>query len=505
MLNHQSLIESIADPIVQAGSLAVVGALFTRITLRKYPIGRLVGQATFFVALTMLLLYRGIVPYDAGPSGVSVLERVFVDFAKVVWWANAAWVCAGFVRVFLIFNRQPQEERLVQDLVVGTIYLGTTLSVAANVFGVPVGTLIATSGVFAIILGLAMQSTLSDVFSGIALNVGRSFAIGDWIVLSGGIEGRVVERDWRATRLINATNDLVVVPNSDLAKARLTNLSGPDRSHGVTLTIGLTPTTRPAAIVDAMRTVLLSCNSILAHPEPTVQLKSLDARALVVELSFRATDLPTAATAQNEIFDLIYRHAKATGLRLSPPVEAPGVVLQSQDPLTPQQHATPLSVLNVTPLFASLTDVEKEALAKTMVRRTFHKDEVVVEQGAKLSSLMIVMRGALVVIRRDQQREIELNKFAPGDWFGESGLLKGAGAAGTIRALTFAVVYEIPQADLVPLMRDRPDVAGGLGLALSQRAEIESRLSGQLEEAPNVGSVPRLVTRIRQLFEVPHV
>ena len=122
-----------------------------------------------------------------------------------------------------------------------------------------------------------------------------------------------------------------------------------------------------------------------------------------------------------------------------------------------------------------------------------------------LGSLTIVMRGVLVVTRRDQQREIELNKFTPGDWFGESVLLKGAVAAGTIRALTIAVVYEIPQAERVPLMRDRPDVAGGLGLALSQRAEIESRLSGQLEEVANVASVPRLVTRIRQLFEVPHV
>jgi small-conductance mechanosensitive channel len=503
MLNHESIVELIADPIVQAGSLAVIGALFTRIALRNHPIGRLAGQVTFFAALTILLLYRGIVPYAGGPPGVSVLQRVFVDFAKVIWWANAAWAFAGFVRVFRIFKRQPQEERLAQDLVVGTIYLGAALSVAANVFDVPVGTLIATSGVFAVILGLAMQSTLSDVFSGIALNIGRSYAIGDWIVLSGGVEGRVVDRDWRATRLINGTNDLVVVPNSDLAKARLTNLSGPDRSHGVRLTIRLMPTARPAAIVDIMRTVLLSCNSILSHPEPSVQLKSLDARALEVELSFRAANLSIAVTAQNEIFDLIYRHAKATGLRLSPPLEELGVALQPQDALTSQHHATPLSVLNGTPLFASLTEAEKETLGKTMVRRAFHKGEVVVEQGTRLGSLTIVVRGALVVIRRDQQREIELNKFAPGDWFGESGLLKGAGAAGTIRALTFAVVYEIPQADLVPLMRDRPDVAGGLGLALSQRAEIESRLFGQLEEVANAGSVPRLVTRIRQLFEVP--
>jgi CRP-like cAMP-binding protein len=79
--------------------------------------------------------------------------------------------------------------------------------------------------------------------------------------------------------------------------------------------------------------------------------------------------------------------------------------------LTSQQPATPLSVLNGTPLFASLTEAEREALAKTMVRRTYHKDEVVVEQGAKLGSLMIVRRGALVVIYRDQQREIELNRF----------------------------------------------------------------------------------------------
>src|SRR4051794_9943614 len=143
MLNHERLIDLIADPIVQAGSLALIGALLTRFTLRNYPTGRLVGQVAFFVALTILLLYRGIVPYDGGPLGVSVLQRVFVDFAKVVWWANAAWVCAGFVRVFLISNRQPQEERLAQDLVVGAIYLGAAFSVAANVFGVPVGTLIA--------------------------------------------------------------------------------------------------------------------------------------------------------------------------------------------------------------------------------------------------------------------------------------------------------------------------------------------------------------------------
>src|SRR5262249_28233816 len=110
----------------------------------------------------------------------------------------------SFTRIVLIFERRPHESRLMQDVVVGVIYLGATLSVLAYVFSVPVGTLIATSGVFAIILGLALQSTLADVFSGVALNLSRAYKVGDWIVLSDGAQGRVVETNWRGTSLLNS-------------------------------------------------------------------------------------------------------------------------------------------------------------------------------------------------------------------------------------------------------------------------------------------------------------
>ena len=103
------------------------------------------------------------------------------------------------VRIYLVFEHKPRELSLLQDLVVGVVYAGMLLSILAFVFAVPVGALIATSGVFAIILGLALQNTLSDVFSGIALGLGRPYVLGDWIVLSDGTEGRVVETNWRST------------------------------------------------------------------------------------------------------------------------------------------------------------------------------------------------------------------------------------------------------------------------------------------------------------------
>ena len=199
MLSYGNIAAMFADPIVQTGALALIGAVVTRLLQRNHPRRVLIVQIAFFVALTLLLTSNGIVPYQPGPPNASALQRFFVGLAKIVWWTSAAWSLISVVRAFLIFERRAREGRLLQDLIVGIIYVGAVLSVVAYVFDAPVGTLIATSGVVAVILGLALQSTLADVFSGIALNLARPYGIGDWLALGNSIEGKVVETNWRAT------------------------------------------------------------------------------------------------------------------------------------------------------------------------------------------------------------------------------------------------------------------------------------------------------------------
>jgi small-conductance mechanosensitive channel len=491
------------DPFIQTGALAVVGAVITRILLRKYPAWRLLVQLVFFLALTALLLHARIVPWEVAPEDTPVVERIFVALAKIVWWVNASWLLAGCARVFLIFERRPREGRLIQDLVVGLVYLGAALSAVAYVFGAPVRTLIATSGVFAIILGLALQSTLADVFSGLALSLSRAYEVGDWIVLGDGIEGRVVETSWRATHLLNASNDLVVLPNSNLAKAQLTNLNSPNRSHGVKLRAHIAPTMVPSGIAEIMHTVLLSSNSIMLTPPPTVEIKSLDAQAIEFELSFRVRDFTAASTARHEVYDLIYRHTRAAGLVLAQPKEAAVVAsVQPNVGAVAVPRATALRMFDAVPLFARLTDEEKEALAPTMTRRTYGKGEVLVEQGAKLSSLTIIRTGVLIVSRKEGAAEIELSRLSPGDYFGEAGLFEGEGEPATIRALTFAVIYEVGQAALAKLMHDRPSIADEISVTLSRRAKHTSPGIFEEDDAATMRSVSWLVGRIRNLFEV---
>lgn len=321
-MDQMSFAALLASPLVQMNIVGVAGIVVWHALSRRRPYTRLVVQLLFFGVMTAILVGHDVAPHRFDSDGAESASPFLVYSAKLLWWIHLSWAIIGAVRIFLVIEGWPREARLLQDLVVGVVYLGTTLSVFAFVFGVPIGTLVATSGVIAIILGLAMQSTLSDLFSGIALILGRPYVLGDWIVLSDGTEGRVVESTWRSTHVLTAANNLVVLPNSLLAKLGLTNVSRPNGTHLITLTVRVAPTREPSAVVEVMQRLLAGSKCIVADPPPIVALKSLDALALEVELQFRVESPAWRTPARNEVLDLVYGRCKTEGLVLAPPATA---------------------------------------------------------------------------------------------------------------------------------------------------------------------------------------
>lgn len=490
-----SINDLITSPYVQTGALAVFGVIVTQLTWKRYPIRRLASQVSFFFILTGLLFYHHIVPYEVAPETTPLVERTFIAMAKIVWWLYVAWVLTSCARAFLILERRPREGKLIQDLAVALIYLGSTLSIVAYVFQAPIGTLIATSGVFAIILGMALQSTLSDVFSGIALNMSHAYAVGDWLVLNeNGIEGRVIETNWRATHLLNGSNDLVIIPNNSLARAHLINLSSPNRTHGVRLNVQIVPTTVPSAISDVFRTVLLSSNSIMASPPPKVEIKSLTSEAIELELSFRVRDFTAAAAAKHEVYDLIYRHTKASGLSLAPAKEV------SPTDSSIAGRSTALRLLDALPIFASLTEEEKEELAHGMKRRIYRKSDIIAEQGVTLTSLFIIRSGVVSINLRGDTTN-EFSRLSPGDYFGEFGLFTGSEEIGSIHALTSVVAYEVDKTSVAKLMQERPSIADEVSVTLSRLAKMAN--AGNSAPQRPFGTASSLVGRIKQMLGVP--
>lgn len=102
----------------------------------------------------------------------------------------------------------------------------------SQIFNIQLGPLLATSAAFSIILGLALQDTLGNLFAGISLQIDRCYEIGDWLEIYNGsqkITGQVYEITWRSTILHGQSDEVITLPNRMMAQAQLSNFSPPDR------------------------------------------------------------------------------------------------------------------------------------------------------------------------------------------------------------------------------------------------------------------------------------
>lgn len=309
-------------PLVLVNLLGIAGIVVWHIQGSTRPTGRLIVQILFFTNMSLVLYLGGIAPHR--PDGIYMqgFGALLSKSARILWWTHLAWTVIGFIQIYVRLNRKPREAHLIQDMAIAVIYLGVALSVIGFVFGMPVGTLVTTSGVIAVIFGLALQNTLGDVFSGIALTLGRAYAIGDWVQLTDGTEGRVIETNWRSTNLLTVTHNVVVLPNSILAKQGVTNLSRPDETHQIALRVRIAATQRPRLVEEVMWSVLQSSVLINKNPPPVVALKAIDAIAIEVELQFRVDSVAIRTPAKNEIVDLLHDQCRAGGLSLAIPAES---------------------------------------------------------------------------------------------------------------------------------------------------------------------------------------
>lgn len=285
------MIEAILqDPLVIILALLAVGVVASRVLFRRHPFGRAVVRVVFLILLTLALLYAGIVPYrPLEPTGIPIRDVVRAVL-KIAWWWWAAWFLVGFIRAWIVVEHRPHEARLVQDLLAGLVYLTAFFAIIAYVLDLPVQGLLATSGVIAIILGLALQSTLGDVFSGIVLSFSRPYRTGDWITIDGTTEGRVIEMNWRATHILTGRRDLAILPNSTIAKSKIVNVSAPARTHGVSITVAIDGAAPPSVSNEILEHAIVNSRAIVTAPAPSLSINAISASATEFGITFFVAD-----------------------------------------------------------------------------------------------------------------------------------------------------------------------------------------------------------------------
>jgi small-conductance mechanosensitive channel len=159
----------------------------------------LIVVLTYFAARIVGQL---IIVYTKHEDSVVPPSSIFVNFAKAIVW------------------------------VIG----GLTVLAALQIDLAP---LLTALGVGGIVIGLALQDTLSNLIAGIQVVLSGQIEPGDFIMLESGEEGWAHDVTWRNTTVRTLTNDLVIVPNSKLGSELVTNFTTLDAEHIVWTNVGV--------------------------------------------------------------------------------------------------------------------------------------------------------------------------------------------------------------------------------------------------------------------------
>jgi small-conductance mechanosensitive channel len=468
----------VVTPLVVIGS----GELEGRLRYRDSPLVPVVSTLRLWVLplVATWLVAGAIVGFD------SVIVRVIGSAALIALGADLV----ALVRVFIngvqaraASGARRQTPKLLLAVPRLLVILAIAWILVAGVWDVDLSSLLATLGVTTLIISVALQDTLSGIASGFLLMLDRPFQPGDWIQAEG-IEGKVVDVNWRSTRIQIRDLDIVIVPNGTLAGAMITNFDQPSRLHRVVVDLQVAfvnpPTLAKDMILDAARSV----PGVLSDPAPNVYVTQVDDPLMGYNVRMWVDDYAIAPRVKSDFRSLVWYMSH----RHDVPLPSPAFDLYNYDGVEASVAGLPDRAeirrrLQTSSLFDALDGDDLDRLSAMSKPDRFEADESVDSVDAGTSVLYTLWTGTahLEAVRPDGSKHVVLT-LSPGDVFG----LVQPADDGTFVPRVFADTdCEVVETDLAtagPLIARNPALVEALNRIISTRTRrIERLMSVQID------------------------
>jgi small-conductance mechanosensitive channel len=165
----------------------------------------------------------------------------------------------------------PNLIKFLTSFVVGMLSLAC---VTAFVFNQTLTSLLATSGLMAMVIGLAVQANIANVFSGIVLNIERPFRVGDYVTING-ITGTVIDITWRTTRIESTEGHLVCLANSKVSEAEMHVFSAAPDGFSAEVAFYFDAAIDPVVVLDILKQGAAASTIMDASEEPVVSYRGI--------------------------------------------------------------------------------------------------------------------------------------------------------------------------------------------------------------------------------------
>ncbi len=192
--------------------------------------------------------------------------------------------------------------------------------------GISITPLLTTLGIGGLAVALGLQDTLANLFAGIHLTLGGNIRVGDFVRLESGDEGYVEDIRWRATCVRTLPNNLVLIPNSRLAKNVVTNYHLPSKELAVLVEVGVHYASDLAHVerltTEVARAVLQRVPGAVADFEPFIRYHTFGESSIDFTLILRAREFTDNYLLKHEMIKALKSAFDAEGIVIPFPIRA---------------------------------------------------------------------------------------------------------------------------------------------------------------------------------------
>lgn len=420
---------------------------------------------------------------------------------------TGAFVLVGLVRHYffdLLLRRRDgvQVPKFLGEFVSIAIIVGAVLGVLQFIYGQKVPGLLAGAGIIGIVLGLALQDTLGNIFSGFAIYFGGQFKAGDWLLVEGH-HAKIVEINWRSTRLRTTDDVCLDIPNSSITKQTVINYNFPTCVHAVRFQIGLEYGAPPTLVKAVLVEAALDCPHVLRTPAPDVFLKSFADWSISYELRYWLDDHAHMNPANSHIHTTLWYSLRRHNISIPFPIQhhlhIEALPRHAEDRAHIReslQKAVFASVLSA----AQLAEIVE---GSRIVR--FGQDESIIRQGADAGPMYVMVSGRAEVWIESGGVRTPVAVLGPDACIGESSVLTGESRSATVLALEDCLAVEVEKAALARIISASPELLDALSELLAQR---RMKNEGLVAEAAGSGQSTRssykagFLGKLRTFFQV---
>ena len=484
-------------PAVALALLVVLS--FLRPVVDSAERGR-VKAGIFFAGAYLLMqlafaVFHRPLPAPGQHDWLRVLSVLLLCFAMVI---------AASLLLFDLVLRRRQIPRILQDLLQAVAYF-IVAAIVLTRSDVDVTRVFTASVLTTAVIGLALQDTLGNIMAGLALQLERDFEVGDWINVgdrTSMVVGRIHQVRWRATTIVTRNGDLMLIPNSTIARAMITNFNRPTSAHRQWVNVRVHFRHPPARVREVIVDAVRALSFVRAEPSPDCLLLEFKEDACTYACRYWIDDVQRDEIFDSDVRSAIWYALHRAGMEIPFPSRNVHVTEMNEDRVQrkrDEEHARRVEALSRVDVFRALDAGSIDRLARRLRQVVFGPGEVILRQGEPGDSLYVVRRGSVAVQIGVRGASKDVAALGEGEFFGEMSLMTGALRTATVVAKTDVECHVVDKEAFQEIVREKPDLAGTISDILSRR-QVDLGVMRKQTPVPSAAQTNQLRSKIAAFF-----